>query len=419
MRIGIDLRTLDAPTPGQQRYLWRLGHWLQGRGHEVVFTTVRPVAGAQAEAAPWVGDGSEAQAVARVGAGGRSGRAPHDEAPQVVSLGGLTPGGLAQRVRALELDVLLLNPERSRHYRAVRPNLLRSAYGTEQYRQKLRSFRGHEERALRELWRRNPWLQRQQRWERNFYEDRSTGPLVVAQSAYMRREILDSYGIDPSQVEVVHNAVDLQCFNAEARTARRAAGVRETLAVPADSFCLLFIGHNYRLKGLWQVLQQVANARAAGAPIHLLVAGRGTGSGQRRHAERLMRQLGLEAHVTRVGSVTNPLDLYAAADGLMHLSWHDSFGFVVLEAMACGVPVITTPWAGASELIESGRTGFVADPGDKAAVAQALAELVAPGLAAPMGQRAAAAVRRCDEPNNFARIEALMQRAAHVPVEFR
>ena len=57
-------------------------------------------------------------------------------------LHGVSRPGLRDAVAALELDALLLNPERSRRYRGIEANVLRSAYGTEHYRQKLKSFRG-------------------------------------------------------------------------------------------------------------------------------------------------------------------------------------------------------------------------------------------------------------------------------------
>lgn len=394
LRIGIDLRVLDAPTPGQQRYLWRLGHSLADRGHEVVFTTARHTpAQIAAAAAPLV---------------------------RIESLRGLSTREVAQRIAQLDLDVLLANPERSRHFRRVRPNLLRSAYGTQQYSQKLRSFRHPLNQLLRRIWRSNPWLGLQRAWERRFYEDAAPTPWVIAQSNYMRQQITDSYRVLEDRVRVIHNAVDLEAFNPHRRQSLRSDELRQQLGIPPRAFTFLVVAHNYRLKGLWQVLEQMAALRQAGVSAHLLVAGRGTGNGQRRQADRQIKRLGLEANVTRVGGVSDPVQLYAAADALVHLTWHDSFGFVVLEAMACGVPVITTPWAGASELVEPGVSGFIVDPADAREVRDALLQMSRDTTAERFGAAAAARALHHGEPDNFAQVEALMRTAAGVtPVAVR
>lgn len=385
LRIGIDIRTLAPRTPGQQRYLHRLGAWLAARGHEVILTTARHSPQQIADMAPPRGVRFEAL--------------PEGD-----------PREVARHIEALELDVLLVNPERARHLRRVRPNLLRSAYGTEQYRQKLRSFRAPLGRALRRIWRRNPWLRRQQRWERAFYEDRDPAPLVIAQSEYMRGQILESYAIPGDRVRVIPNAVDLSAFTPGQRDLRTRLGIADSTT------CLLFVGHNYRLKGLWQVLEHVANVRGRGHDLHLLVAGRGTGRRQRAEADRRIAQLGLSPHVTRLGPVDGPAELYAAADALIHLTWHDSFGFVVLEAMASGLPVITTPWAGAHELVQPGRSGFVVDPADGAAVDAAIEALCDPARARAFGRCGFEIAQDHDEPRNFERVEALMLEASTLPV---
>jgi glycosyltransferase involved in cell wall biosynthesis len=386
LRIGIDLRVLDAPTPGQQRYLWRLGHSLAARGHEVVFTTARH---------------SPAQIAAATAS-----------AVRIESLAGLSTREVAQRIAGLKLDILLANPERSRHFRRVRPNLLRSAYGTQQYSQKLRSFRHPLSQLLRRIWRSNPWLGLQRAWERRFYEDTAPAPWVIAQSNYMRRQITDSYRVPEDRVQVIYNAVDLEAFNPHRRQTLRSDELRQQLGISPQAFAFLVVAHNYRLKGLWQVLEHIAALRRAGIPAHLLVAGRGTGNAQRRQADRQIQRLGLQAHVTRVGGVSDPVQLYAAADALVHLTWHDSFGFVVLEAMACGLPVITTPWAGASELVEPGVSGFIVDPARPSDVRDALLQMTREATADRFGAAAAARALEHGEPENFVQVETLMRTAA-------
>jgi UDP-glucose:(heptosyl)LPS alpha-1,3-glucosyltransferase len=380
MRIGIDVRVADPEEPGQQRYLWRLGVWLAGEGHHVHFLTVRPQP--ETIACP------EGVTLHRL----------HD----------LSRARLRDAVRGLHLDVLLLNPERSRRYRGIGANVLRSAYGTEHYRQKLRSFRNPLERAVRASVRLTPWEAAERRWERAFYEGTSPEPHVVAQSRYMRGEILGSYAVPEGNVHVVHNAVDTNEFTVSAREGLRDE-MRARWRIPGEATCLLFLGHNYRLKGLWQLLDVLADSDPS---VHLLVVGRGTGSGQRREARRRIERLGLRGRVTMAGPVRPSLHALAAADALIHLSWHDSFGFVALEAMACGLPVITTPYVGATELIDDGVSGLVVDPSDDRGIAAAIDRTRDAAFRRAMGAAAAAVGRSHDETSNFRRVLEVMRAAA-------
>lgn len=271
---------------------------------------------------------------------------------------GMSTRAVHHHVQALSLDVLLLNPERAPTFQHVGASVLRAGYGTEQYSQKLRSFRRPLERLLRAATRLARWIQWRAHIERQFYQGRVPAPSVIAQPRYMREEIRRSYAVPSEQIHLVPNAVDHSEFSPAARMSHRAA-MRARWGIPDDAPCLLFIGHNFRLKGLTQLLTLMTRMDPT---VHLLVAGRGTGAGQRRAARRQVRQLGLDTRVVFAGSVHPSMQAYAAADAMVHPSGHDSFGFVVLEAMACALPVITTPWAGASEHITHEASGFVVDP---------------------------------------------------------
>lgn len=373
LSVGIDMRRF-VPKGGQDRYLWRFAAWLGERGHRVELLSVR--------------------------------RQPRDVAPtrgvHLHHLHDLSRTQLRRRVRDLELDVLLINPERSRRYRGIHANVLRPAYGTEHYRQKLRSFRTPWGRAARQALRLTPWVLAEKRWERRFYQAPDPPPDVIANSHYMRSEILSSYTIPADHVHVVHNAVDLAEFSPTERARLRPAQ-RAEWGIPRDAVCLLFMGHNFRLKGLWPMLRLLPRLRAEpGAPdVRVVVAGSGVGSGQVRKARRLVRRHGLEGAVHLVGTVRPAMRAFAAADVFLHLSWHDSFGFVVLEAMAAGLPVVTTRYAGASELLEHGTSGLLVDPGTPTEVRDGVRRLLDPDLRRRMGAAAAAAASGHPEEGNF------------------
>lgn len=385
MRVGIEIRRADPVESGQQRYLWRLGGWLAGRGEDVHLVTVQDV---PPDALP-------------------------PEGATLHRWRRLRRAELLRRVRELQLDILLLNPERSRPFRGIRANVLRPAYGTRHYEQKLRSFRTPLRSLARRALRLAPWEVLERRWERRFYEVREPPPEVIAVSEYMKGEVLRCYDVPPDRIHVVHNGVDLAEFSPERRADLRDAE-RTRWDLPDEAFCLLFMGHNFRLKGLWQLLEIVARIRTEepDADLRLLVAGRGTGRIQRRRARRRVRRLGLDDAVRLAGAVHPAIRAFAAADAFVHLSWHDSFGFVTLEAMAAGLPVVTTPYVGASEIIADGESGILVDPRKPDAVVDGIRRLLRSDERVRIGEAAAAVGARHGEEENFRRVHDVFRTAA-------
>lgn len=195
-------------------------------------------------------------------------------------------------------------------------------------------------------------------------------PFVAAVSEYVRRQVLAIRpGYPAERLCVVFNGVTIAPLSAEERATRRAA-TRASLAIASDAPVLLLVAHNFRLKGLGELIGALAGAGAPATEAVLLVAGRDKADAYRRHASAA----GIGDRVRFLGASTPVRDLLAAADLLVHPSWYDPCSRVVLEALCCGVPVVTTRVNGAADAIAEGETGLVvATPADEGALRDAIA----------------------------------------------
>ena len=143
----------------------------------------------------------------------------------------------------------------------------------------------------------------------------------------------------------------------EGRTARRGSlHFRNRLGLEPSDLVGLFVGHNFALKGLRPLLRALGARNRPGArPVHLLVCGGGPVARYRRMA----RSLGVDQTVHFLGFHDDIRECFAASDFFVMPSYYDPCSLVVLEALACGLPVITTAKNGASELYGDGREGYI------------------------------------------------------------
>ncbi len=191
----------------------------------------------------------------------------------------------------------------------------------------------------------------------------------------------------PGRWQTVHPGVDVARFSTPDRDACRAE-IRGRYGIGASDLLVLFIGMNFEVKGLDTIIAAVAQARTARpeACIRLLVVGRG----DEKKYQKIARSHGIGDAVTFAGTRAEGIErYYRAADLFAMLSTFDTFGMVLLEAMAAGLPVITGPNVGAKDLVEEGMNGFVLPDGrDANAAADRIARLLDAGLRQAMGTAA-------------------------------
>jgi UDP-glucose:(heptosyl)LPS alpha-1,3-glucosyltransferase len=194
---------------------------------------------------------------------------------------------------------------------------------------------------------------------------------VVAVSRLVAGHLQRFRQVSPERIHIVYNSIDPDRFKvADPQTLRRLT--REKYGLPQDALVGLFVGHNFWLKGLKPLLQALAlrkNEGKTGEKVYLLVSGRG----KLGPFTKMVDRLGLGQELKLLGFTPDIKSLFHAADFFVSPTYYDPCSLVVMEALACGLPVITTACNGAGEIISEGQEGFVVSrPDDLAGLARAI-----------------------------------------------
>ena len=194
--------------------------------------------------------------------------------------------------------------------------------------------------------------------ERHAYTRRDTS--IIAISSALQRDLEAQYGCT-GPIHVIHHGVDRRQFHAGVRSQHRAAA-RAELGIAESEVVFLFVGD--ARKGAVQTMEALGKI-----PGRLVIVTR-SDHGPLKEAARAA---GVETRVALAPPTDRIERFYGAADVFVLPTPYDAFGMVVTEAMACGLPVITTTAAGVSEVVADGRTGILLeDVADGEALANAM-----------------------------------------------
>jgi UDP-glucose:(heptosyl)LPS alpha-1,3-glucosyltransferase len=177
----------------------------------------------------------------------------------------------------------------------------------------------------------------------------------ICNSAMVRADVLARFDLPPDDVAVVHNGVELERFHPDLR-ATAGGALRRELGLEPEQSVFLFLGTGYGRKGLSELLASFARVHRERLHTRLVVVG--FDSAQKRY-EALAGELGVAGACCFLGGRADVAACYAASDVYVLPTLYDPFANTTLEALASGLPVITTATNGAAELIESGREGEV------------------------------------------------------------
>jgi UDP-glucose:(heptosyl)LPS alpha-1,3-glucosyltransferase len=180
---------------------------------------------------------------------------------------------------------------------------------------------------------------------------------IIAISEMVKKDMIRWYQIPEERITVVYNGVNIEHFHPRNRQYREEIRRRHGIG---DELVILFVSNNFRMKGLGFLIKALAKIRKGNSlPFKLLVLGRDRQSSYL----RLAKENGIFEEVVFAGSTHEPEKYYGASDFLVHPTFYDACSLTVLEALASGLPVITTHSNGAGGIITQGQEGFViSDP---------------------------------------------------------
>jgi UDP-glucose:(heptosyl)LPS alpha-1,3-glucosyltransferase len=172
---------------------------------------------------------------------------------------------------------------------------------------------------------------------------------IIAISELVKTNIIENYGVTPSDIEVIYNGVDIDKFHPANKNKYRAE-IRQKHGLKDSDFVVLFMGSGFERKGVGYLIKAV---ESISEPVSVLIVGKG------KNPSLSTRTKGGRQNIIFCGPQKDNYKYYAAADIFVFPTIYEPFGNVHLEALASGLPVITTKKSGAAEIIKDEVHGFV------------------------------------------------------------
>jgi len=190
------------------------------------------------------------------------------------------------------------------------------------------------------------------KFEKQMYSPGNYKHLITI-SEMDKRILQKYYNVPKEKIHTIYNGFDFEEFNCKNRENDR-AGICAEFKIPTKKTIALFAANNYKRKGLPQAVTSLLKTNNP-EKFTLIVIGRGrTGI-----KKKLSNMANGKLEVIWLDHVKNPAHFYRGSDVFLFPTLYDSFANVIGEALACGLPVITTEQAGGAEFVIKGESGFV------------------------------------------------------------
>lgn len=222
---------------------------------------------------------------------------------------------------------------------------------------------------------------------------------VICNSKMVRDDIARRFALPDDKLTVIYNGVDTQHFSPDVR----ALSQRDAWGIPRHAPVLAYVGSGFSRKGVAIALRAIAPH----PDVWLVIAGRDKHA---RKFEKLAQTLGVASRVRFLGPVADVRQVYGTADALILPTLYDPFPNVCVEALACGLPLMTSHGCGAAEWIEEGVNGWVSDALDSNGYQQVVGEWL---KGRELGRDYSAAARATAEPYTLERMAKELQSLYH------
>jgi len=189
-----------------------------------------------------------------------------------------------------------------------------------------------------------------------------TKPEVIAISEMVRNDIMNRFDYPSDKIHLIPNGIDTKRFSPENKKYRRE--IRARYGLNEDDFVFLFVANNLKLKGFNILLDAIKNLH--NLPFKVLIIGPDSS-----WSKVKVKKTALSDKVIFGGRADDIERIYPCCDCLIHPTYYDACSLVVLEALASGIPVITTKANGASMYVTE-ENGYVVSSGDPDVLASAM-----------------------------------------------
>jgi glycosyltransferase involved in cell wall biosynthesis len=227
---------------------------------------------------------------------------------------------------------------------------------------------------------------------------------VIAVSEAVRQDYIKQTGIAPQKCVVIYNGIDLEIFNC----ASQAAQVRQKWGIAPQDKVVGIIARLVSQKDHETFLRAAKLVKDTIPGVKFLVVGEEEEQGRLEQLEAQVTELGLDQQVIFTGTQRDIPAILSIMDVSVLSSTREGFSNVVLESMACGVPMVATDVGGNAEAIVDGETGFLVPPQNPQYIAERILNILnSPGLADSMRQASRERANLFSLNNNIQQVDQL------------